>query len=64
MVWKHGSDLKGATGSEVVRFYFVKNIPCTFLLDEENRIVGKNLTPDALKKEITENIGLKRFKKI
>ena len=59
MVWKHGSDLKGATGSEVVRFYFVKNIPCTFLLDEENRIVGKNLTPDALKKEITEKLKKK-----
>ena len=52
MAWKHGADLKGATGSEVVRLYFVKNIPSTFLLDEENRIVGKNLTPDALKKEI------------
>lgn len=59
MVWKHGSDLKGATGSEVVRLYFVKNIPCTFLLDEENRIVGKNLTPDALKKEITEKLKKK-----
>ena len=54
MIWKHGSDLKGPDASDVVRLYFVKNIPHTILLDKDNRIVGKNLTTDVLRKKIAE----------
>lgn len=52
--WHHGSDLKGRQKSEVAHLYFVTAIPHTLLLDENNRIVAKDLRGEALKKKIAE----------
>ncbi len=49
--WLNGSDLKGQT-SEIARVYSVRTIPFTLLLDENNRIVGKNLRGKELTKKI------------
>ena len=51
--WKCVSDLKGQSSSIAVE-YQVKGIPCTFILDEENRIVAKNLRGRELEKKIEE----------
>lgn len=40
--WIHVSDL-GGWQSELGRLYAVKAVPCTYLLDEHNRVVAKNL---------------------
>lgn len=41
--WKHASDLQGwrSSGSKV---YAVNSIPCTFLIDKNGIIIGKNLS--------------------
>lgn len=57
--WKNVSDLKGAT-SEIATEYCVKGIPCTFILDEENRIVAKNLRGKDLEKKIDEMLKKKK----
>lgn len=54
MIWQNGSDLKGPEASEIVRLYFVKNIPHSLLLDADNRIVAKNLNGKSLQKKIAE----------
>ena len=54
LAWYHGSDLKGLKESLVARFFFVKAIPHTILLDENNRIVAKNLRGEDLKKKVAE----------
>ncbi|WP_455510938.1 redoxin family protein [Butyricimonas paravirosa] len=54
LIWHHGSDLQGLNNSSVARQYFVRAIPHTLLLDENNRIVAKNLRGEALKKKIAE----------
>lgn len=51
--WLNGSDLKGQY-SDVAREYFVKNIPHTLLLDENNVIIAKDLRGDALRKKVAE----------
>ena len=51
--WLNGSDLKGQA-SEVARVYGVRRIPFTLLLDEDNRIVAKNLRGKELSKKIEE----------
>lgn len=51
--WLNGSDLKGQA-SEIGRLYNVRSIPFTLLLDENNRIVGKNLRGKELTKKIEE----------
>ena len=53
LIWKHGSDLKG-WGAAPAQLYGVRAIPATFLLDENNKIVAKNLRGDALKAKIAE----------
>ena len=53
LTWYQVSDLKGVT-SDVARLYDVTSVPRTFLLDENNRIVGKNLRGDELKAKIAE----------
>ena len=42
LVWKHGSDLKGWQ-SAPAQLYSVSGIPHTVLLDENNKIIAKNL---------------------
>lgn len=56
--WLNGSDLK-AQASEIVRMYNVRQIPYTLLLDENNRIVAKNLRGKELGKKIEELLKLK-----
>ena len=51
--WLNGSDLKGQA-SEVAQLYRVRSIPFTLLLDEDNRIVGKNLRGKELTRKIEE----------
>ena len=53
LVWKHGSDLKGWQ-SAPVQLYSVSGIPHTVLLDENNKIIAKNLRGDELKQKIAE----------
>lgn len=53
LIWKHGSDLKGWQ-SDAAQLYMVNAIPHTILLDENNRIVAKNLRGEELKAKIVE----------
>ena len=53
LVWKHGSDLKGWQ-SAPAQLYSVSGIPHTVLLDENNKIISKNLRGDELKQKIAE----------
>ena len=48
--------------SEIAAEYQVKGIPCTFILDEENRIVAKNLRGRELEKKIEEMLKKKKDK--
>jgi len=57
--WKNVSDLKGGQ-SEIAAEYCVKGIPCTFILDGENRIVAKNLRGKDLEKKIDEMLKKKK----
>ena len=53
LVWKHGSDLKGWQ-SAPAQLYSVSGIPHTVLLDENNKIIAKNLRGDEVKQKIAE----------
>lgn len=53
ITWLNISDLKGWK-SEIVARYFIKGIPHTILLDENNRIIAKNLRGKELEKKIAE----------
>ncbi len=53
LVWKHGSYLKGWQ-SAPAQLYSVSGIPHTVLLDENNKIIAKNLRGDELKQKIAE----------
>lgn len=56
MTWPNVSDLKGWK-SDIAALYFVKAIPCMLLLDENNRIIAKNLRGRELEKKIEELLG-------
>ena len=45
--------------SSVALLYQVKSIPTTFLLDENNRILAKNLRGPALEEKIKELLNVK-----
>lgn len=51
--WNHLSDLKGQF-SDLMLLYCLKNIPYTFVLDEDNVIVSKGLRGEELKKKVDE----------
>ncbi|MFA6806897.1 MAG: thioredoxin-like domain-containing protein [Bacteroidales bacterium] len=53
MDWKNISDLKGPA-SDIANLYCVKSIPHVLLLDENNRILYKNLRGKKLEKKIKE----------
>jgi thiol-disulfide isomerase/thioredoxin len=53
LTWIHGSDLKGWSAAPA-KLYGVNSIPHTVLLDENNRIIAKNLRGDALKQKLAE----------
>ena len=60
MVWTNGSDLQGFA-SPIARLYMVHDLPATFLVDAENRIVAKGLRGDALRDTVAKL--LKKSKK-
>ena len=60
MVWTNGSDLLGFA-SPIAVLYMVHELPATFLVDAENRIVAKGLRGDALHDTIAKL--LKKTKK-
>ncbi|NOZ48327.1 MAG: redoxin domain-containing protein [Chlorobi bacterium] len=53
LTWKHVSDLQ-YWNSGPARLYNVRSIPANFLLDEEGKIIAKNLRGDALGAKLTE----------
>ena len=53
MVWTNGSDLQGFA-SPIARLYMVHELPATFLVDAENRIVAKGLRGDALRDTVAK----------
>lgn len=55
LTWLHLSDLKGWK-SEVVKLYNIDGVPTIFVLDENNRIVGKNLRGDQLRKFVADRL--------
>lgn len=54
--WHHVSDLK-YRDSEVVRSFGLSEIPSSFLLDREGRVVAVNLRGEALRKKVEELLG-------
>lgn len=57
LTWVQVSDLMQASPTAVL--YNVKAIPCTYLLDENNRVVARNLRGKELQKKIAELLGMK-----
>lgn len=53
LTWVHGSDLK-YWSSDVAVQYGVNGIPATYLLDQEGRVIAKNLRGIALEKKLEE----------
>lgn len=53
--WPQVSDL--VQHSPVAALYAVRGIPCTYLLDADNRVVAKNLRGKELEKKIKEMLG-------
>lgn len=57
LIWpNHVSDLK-YWSSEAARIYGVSSIPCTFLLDQNGRIIAKNLRGESLAKALEQLFG-------
>jgi peroxiredoxin len=54
--WTHVSDLKGWK-NEVAKLYGVSSIPHTILLDEEGRIIQRNLRGEKLEEKLAEIFG-------
>lgn len=55
MPWIHVSDLKGWKG-EVVQLYHVDAVPCILVLDENNRILAKNIRAEKLRAFVEERL--------
>jgi len=51
--WRHVSDLKG-WNNEVAQVYGVRSIPHTILLDQQGRILARNLRGEALERKLEE----------
>lgn len=58
MTWIHVSDLKGWKG-EVVKAYQVDAVPFILVLDENNRILAKNIRAEKLRAFVEEYLGQK-----
>ncbi|MCK9641053.1 MAG: AhpC/TSA family protein [Prolixibacteraceae bacterium] len=56
LVWHQVSELK-FWQSQIAQKYGVTAIPCTFLLDKEGKIIGKNLRGDDLANKLAELMG-------
>ena len=55
LTWLHLSDLKGWQ-SDVVKKYNIDAVPTIFVLDENNRIIAKNLRGEKLKAFVSERL--------
>lgn len=53
LVWEHVSDLKGQE-NEASLIYGINSVPDNFLIDENGKIIGRNLRGDALKEKLSE----------
>ncbi|MEN0005147.1 MAG: TlpA disulfide reductase family protein [Bacteroidota bacterium] len=53
LTWHHVSDLRG-WGNEVAKQYGVSSIPQTVLIDQEGKILARNLRGEALAKKLEE----------
>lgn len=53
LIWAHGSDLQGWAAAPA-KLYVVSGIPHTVLLDENNKIIAKNLRGTELESKIAE----------
>jgi len=56
LTWSHVSNLS-YFNDPVAKAYNIQSIPATYLLDEEGRIVAKNLRGDALEKKVAEYLN-------
>jgi hypothetical protein len=54
--WKHVSDLK-YRDSEVVKRFGLTEIPASYLIDREGRVVAVNLRGEELRKKLEELLG-------
>jgi len=54
--WKHVSDLR-YRDSEVVKQFGLSEIPASFLIDREGRVIAVNLRGDDLRKKLDEVLG-------
>ena len=55
LTWIHVSDLKGWS-SPVIKQFNIDAVPTIFVLDENNRIVAKNLRGEALRAFVSERL--------
>ena len=55
LTWLHLSDLKGWQG-DVIKKYNIDAVPTIFVLDENNRIIAKNLRGEKLKAFVSERL--------
>ena len=56
MNWIHTSDLKGWNNA-VAKRYGISSVPSILLLDENNRIIARNLRGEALEEAIKNALG-------
>ena len=56
LTWSHVSNLN-YFNDPVARAYNIRSIPATFLLDENGKIVAKNLRGDALENKVAEYLN-------
>ena len=57
LTWHHVSDLRGWSNA-VAKMYGVKSIPKTFLIDQEGKVLAKNLRGPALQQKLEELLGV------
>ena len=56
LIWAHGSDLIGYWKSLPAELYVVESVPQTVLLDENNRIIARNVKGDKLREMVAERL--------
>jgi len=56
LIWTHVSDLK-YFNSDAARIYNINAIPATYLIDQEGKIIGKNLRGKSLEEKLEEIFG-------
>jgi peroxiredoxin len=59
LTWTHVSDLQW-WNSAAAKLYAVNSIPANFLLDENGKIIGRNLRGEALYNKVNEVVGVKK----